>query len=352
MRGFLVATLMLCSLPALASQLEVSTFPSGADVTIDGALAGQTPLTVKLPKGTHEVELSVPASGWTKVTRSITLGAKETQVLTESIFPMGIIGPEGPQGPQGIIGPEGPQGPQGIIGPEGPAGKQGIIGPEGPQGAQGIIGPEGPKGDTGAPGPKGDTGPQGPPGDAGESQLAGDLSGTTATASVDALHGMPLSTAQPLPNQFLGVKNGTWTPMSLPMTQAYRATSCGRSQTCQLDLDKTQQDVALMSLPPGNYLVSAQVQAALTVLVTGTPPNTVLTASGILCSLSPSPESGASAETDGSSGQRTLTLTRLITINAQNPVPLELTCQAASDAKATVLYATMFAMPIGAIAEK
>ncbi|HOW51530.1 MAG TPA: hypothetical protein PLV42_05735, partial [bacterium] len=51
--------------------------------------------------------------------------------------PIGLTGPEGPQGPIGLTGPEGPQGPIGLTGATGP---QGEIGP------QGEVGPAGDNG--------------------------------------------------------------------------------------------------------------------------------------------------------------------------------------------------------------
>jgi hypothetical protein len=81
--------------------------------------------------------------------------------------PQGVSGPQGPQGPQGVTGPQGPQGPQGVSGPQGPQGPQGVSGPQGPQGPQGVTGPQGPQGpigNTGPQGPQGVTGPQGPQG--------------------------------------------------------------------------------------------------------------------------------------------------------------------------------------------
>jgi microcystin-dependent protein len=59
------------------------------------------------------------------------------------------------------------QGPQGIQGIPGPQGAQGVVGPTGPQGPQGIQGVQGDVGETGAAGPTGPTGPQGIQGAAG-----------------------------------------------------------------------------------------------------------------------------------------------------------------------------------------
>ena len=83
---------------------------------------------------------------------------------------MGEIGPTGPTGPRGLlgeqgeIGPQGPIGPMGIKGDKGDQGEQGIPGPTGAQGEQGTIGPQGAageKGERGEPGPMGSEGPRG-----------------------------------------------------------------------------------------------------------------------------------------------------------------------------------------------
>lgn len=60
----------------------------------------------------------------------------------ETPLEWGVIGLEGPEGPQGEQGPAGSQGPLGPVGPQGaqgPAGPQGLPGPIGPQGPPGIC---------------------------------------------------------------------------------------------------------------------------------------------------------------------------------------------------------------------
>jgi len=76
----------------------------------------------------------------------------------------GIVGPQGPAGPQGSIGLTGPQGPAGNDGAPGLAGPQGPQGPAGNDGAPGLAGPQGPAGSAGAQGPAGPQGVQGIPG--------------------------------------------------------------------------------------------------------------------------------------------------------------------------------------------
>jgi hypothetical protein len=81
--------------------------------------------------------------------------------------PIGLTGPEGPQGPIGTMGPIGLTGPEGPIGLTGTMGPIGLTGPEGPIGTMGPIGltgPEGPQGPIGTMGPIGLTGPEGPQG--------------------------------------------------------------------------------------------------------------------------------------------------------------------------------------------
>jgi len=85
---------------------------------------------------------------------------------------VGAQGPTGPQGAKGDSGVDGATGPQGLIGPTGP---QGLIGPTGSQGVAGASGAQGPTGPQGPTGSTGATGPQGPTG------TAGRISITTAT---------------------------------------------------------------------------------------------------------------------------------------------------------------------------
>lgn len=65
----------------------------------------------------------------------------------------GLVGLQGPPGPQGALGAVGSQGPQGLIGATGPTG------PDGPRGATGSKGPTGGRGPTGNNGSTGATGP-------------------------------------------------------------------------------------------------------------------------------------------------------------------------------------------------
>lgn len=187
--------------------LKVTSFPTGASVSVDGADTGKvTPMSISVAVGTHTVVVSIPDSGWNSDTRTVEVvsGNNDLSVTLLPNLAIGPIGPQGPKGDAGATGPAGPagaagsqgatgpQGPKGDVGATGPAGaaggpggpgETGPIGPAGPAGAtgpqgpigsigpQGAIGPQGPKGDTGITGP---TGPQGPAGPAGSS---GGLSG-------------------------------------------------------------------------------------------------------------------------------------------------------------------------------
>jgi hypothetical protein len=53
--------------------LKVTSFPSGARVTVDGADTGKlTPMSISLGVGDHTVVVSIPNSGWSPDTRSVT----------------------------------------------------------------------------------------------------------------------------------------------------------------------------------------------------------------------------------------------------------------------------------------
>src|ERR1051326_4984100 len=156
--------------------LKVTSFPSGASVSVDGKSTGKvTPMSVSLSAGNHVVTVAMPGSGWNPDTRTINVSEGKND-LSVTLLPSMAMGPQGPPGPQGPQGPQGPkgdtgaQGPQGIQGPKGDTGLQGPKGDKGDtgaQGPQGLQGPKGDKGDTGAQGPQGLQGPKGDKGDTG-----------------------------------------------------------------------------------------------------------------------------------------------------------------------------------------
>jgi hypothetical protein len=167
-----------------SGSLKVTSFPSGANVVVDGTDTGKvTPMSISLTVGMHAVVVSVP-SGWNQDSRTVQVvsGNNDLSVTLLPVFTTGPQGPPGPKGDQGPAGPAGPAGVQGPAGPVGPIGPQGLQGLQGPQGdpgpagpagatgaagAVGPAGPAGPTGDTGPTGPQGPTGPTGPTGPAG-----------------------------------------------------------------------------------------------------------------------------------------------------------------------------------------
>jgi PEGA domain/Collagen triple helix repeat (20 copies) len=178
-------------------RLRVTSFPTGAHVSVDGADTGKfTPMSYSVRVGKHTVTVSMP--NWNSDTRTVdvTEGNNDLSVTLLPIMTAGPIGPQGPAGPAGPQGVPGPAGPQGATGLKGDTGATGPAGPVGPAGAQGLkgdtgaSGPAGPTGATGAVGPvgpigpQGATGPQGPKGDTGATGPAGVAGATGATGPV------------------------------------------------------------------------------------------------------------------------------------------------------------------------
>lgn len=163
------------AVPALAQNgaLTITSFPSAAEIIIDGSATGRlTPSTLTLSLGDHVVTITAGAgSGWEPATRTITVAAGRGDA-SFTLVPVTIAGPQGIQGPKGETGATGAVGPQGPKGDPGRAGDTGAQGPQGPEGKQGVEGKQGPQGETGATGatgatgPAGAAGPQGPAGPA------------------------------------------------------------------------------------------------------------------------------------------------------------------------------------------
>ncbi|HKW61978.1 MAG TPA: PEGA domain-containing protein [Candidatus Acidoferrum sp.] len=131
--------------------LKVTSFPSGAKVSVDGADTGKvTPMSISLFVGDHTVVVSIPNSGWSPDTRTVTIVSGNND-LSVTLLPALTVGPPGPQGLKGDKGDKGDQGLPGIEGPQGPPG------PTGAQGPQGQQGPPGSQGAAGLPGPVGIT---------------------------------------------------------------------------------------------------------------------------------------------------------------------------------------------------
>ena len=158
--------------------LKVTSFPSGAHVSVDGVDTGKvTPMSVSVSVGTHTVVVSsVPDSGWNPDTRSVEV-VQGNNDLSVTLLPSLASGTKGDPGAVGPTGPQGPPGPQGATGATGPVGPQGLAGPQGPQGDTGATGATGPQGPAGPQGPTGDTGATGPTGPQGLVGPAGGLGG-------------------------------------------------------------------------------------------------------------------------------------------------------------------------------
>ena len=57
-----------------AATLKVSSFPSGAQVLVDGVNTGKvTPMSIALSEGDHSVTAQIPGSGWSADTRTVTI---------------------------------------------------------------------------------------------------------------------------------------------------------------------------------------------------------------------------------------------------------------------------------------
>ena len=126
------AVILLCSTGVFAQSgsgaLKVTSFPSGAQVTIDGVGTGKTtPMSVSLSVGDHLVTVSIPNSGWNPDTRTVTIVSGNND-LSVTLLPALTAGPQGPQGAQGPQGPQGPQGEKGDTGAQGPQGPPGPAG--------------------------------------------------------------------------------------------------------------------------------------------------------------------------------------------------------------------------------
>src|SRR5215813_12046106 len=93
--------------------LKVTSFPSGASVSVDGVFTGKvTPMSISLPVGDHQVVVFIPNSGWNPDTRTVTVNTGNND-LSVTLLPTLTAGPQGPEGPQGDSGPQGPKGDQG-----------------------------------------------------------------------------------------------------------------------------------------------------------------------------------------------------------------------------------------------
>lgn len=75
-------------IPAGSGQLEVTSDPPGARVTIDGTRRGVTPLTLPLPSGQHAIIIS---DGTTNVSRTVTIAAGASSTVMAGLAPAGAV---------------------------------------------------------------------------------------------------------------------------------------------------------------------------------------------------------------------------------------------------------------------
>jgi len=183
MAVFVAIAVAATSAAAQNGVLKVTSFPSGAAVSIDGVDTGKlTPMSTSLSIGNHTVVVSLPNPGWRPDSRPLDIVSGNND-LSVTLLPMLTVGPQGPKGDKGDTGSQGPQGIQGIQGLKGDKGDSGaqglqglkgdtgLQGQQGLQGATGLKGDKGDKGDTGSTGSKGDAGQQGLPGPGGLSGM-------------------------------------------------------------------------------------------------------------------------------------------------------------------------------------
>jgi hypothetical protein len=111
----LLAATLLFTAQARAQNgsLKVTSFPSGANVSVDGIDTGKvTPMNISLGVGAHTVVVSIPNSGWNPDTRTVEIASGNND-LSVTLLPILTTGPQGPPGAKGDAGPQGPPGPKG-----------------------------------------------------------------------------------------------------------------------------------------------------------------------------------------------------------------------------------------------
>src|SRR5215471_1335513 len=95
--------------------LKVTSFPSGANVTVDGVNTGKvTPMSVSLPVGDHNVVVAISDPSWNPDIRTVTVNTGNND-LSVTLLPKVATGP---QGPKGDTGQQGPKGDTGVPGPQ------------------------------------------------------------------------------------------------------------------------------------------------------------------------------------------------------------------------------------------
>ena len=135
--------------------LKVTSFPSGANVSVDGEDTGKvTPMSISVSVGTHIVVVSIPNSSWNPDTRNVDVASGNND-LSVTLLPISTIGPIGPPGAAatiqvGTTTTVAAGTPASVL--NGGTANAAVLNFLIPQGPQGL------KGDTGATGPSGGLG--------------------------------------------------------------------------------------------------------------------------------------------------------------------------------------------------
>src|SRR5712691_10211526 len=119
--GLVLGVLAAVAVPAAAQNgaLKITSFPSGAQVAIDGMPTGRvTPMSISLPVGDHGVTVNLPDPGWRPDTRTVTVVSGNND-LSVTLLPVLTVGPPGPKGDKGDKGDPGPKGDKGDPGLQG-----------------------------------------------------------------------------------------------------------------------------------------------------------------------------------------------------------------------------------------
>ena len=93
--------------PLAAATLKVSSFPTGAEVLVDGVNTGKvTPMNISVTEGDHVVTVQIQGGGWRADTRTITIVSGNND-LSVTLLPVVTAGPPGPKGDKGDKGDPG-----------------------------------------------------------------------------------------------------------------------------------------------------------------------------------------------------------------------------------------------------
>lgn len=95
--------------------LKVTSFPSGAQVWVDGTYTGKvTPMSISVTLGDHQVTVKLADSSWKADERTVTILGGNND-LSVTLLPAATQGERGPQGERGLQGERGPQGEPGNL---------------------------------------------------------------------------------------------------------------------------------------------------------------------------------------------------------------------------------------------